>query len=368
MNAIEQGRLAVVALVGGGVLSLIGIHRLRRRWLIENIPTSKIRSAAMGLVELKGKCRAFGGPAIPVSAAMAGRQDRLPRDGTATPVPGSPAGADMPLGGQPTFAPFLKSPVRGIPCVWCRVRVTKIVQHDNRRSESVVLDHEQGAPFQLEDDTGRMLVLPAGAEVNGVQLCDVSFGGGVEPPLELMTFCDINGVGWRGLFAGRFRVQEWALLLDADTYVLGELGKLGDAAARRRAGVLKRMKEMLSSPETRARLDTNKDGTLDPREWDAARREAEDAEIRRDLESPDDSPREVVRKPARGVFIIASGSEGDALKLCGYPWFFIVGGISALLFGLWVFPAGVAKAPLVLLPAGVLVAVAAFRLGRFWKR
>jgi len=327
----------------------MGIHRLRRRWLIENIPTSRVRSAAMGMVELKGKSRAVPeGPAIPGVAAAA--------------LPGVVPGSPVPL-------PFrLKSPVRGIACVWSRVRVTKEVRHNKGTSHQVILDRVQGTPFFLEDDTGRILVLPAGAEVQGVQLCDVTFGGVLEPPPDVKTFCDMNGIAWRGIFAGRHQVEEWALLLDADTYVLGELGRLGDASARRKAGILKRLREMLASPEVKARLDTNKDGTLDQLEWEAARREAEDAEIRRDLMTPDGTPRTAVSKPAHGCFIIASGSETDALKAFGYPWFFIVGGLAALVFGVWVFPAGVAKAPLVLVPAGVSVAAALFGFKRAWKR
>jgi hypothetical protein len=373
VEAFEQGRLAVAALAGGGVLSAMGIYRLRRRWLIENLPTSRVRSAAMGMVELKGKARAPGKPAVAILALMEGSSGRVPPTGGKMAWPGGPEGSAVavPAEGERGEAPVpfsLRSPVRGLPCVWCRVRVTRIVQRDRRTEEQVVLDREQGAPFMLEDETGRMLVLPAGAEVKGVPTCDVSFGGGAEPPPDVRLFCDMNGVAWRGMFSGRHRVKEWALLLDADTYVLGDLGKLGDEAGRRRAGILRRLKGMLASPEERARLDANKDGTIDQLEWDAARREAEEAEIRKDLESPDDAPRTAVRKPARGIFIIASGSEADALKAMGYPWFLIVGGVLAMLLGVWFFPPGAAKAPLVLVPAGASVAAAAFSFARSWKR
>jgi hypothetical protein len=43
------------ALVGGPACLTWGLTRLKHHRLMENVPTSRVRSAAMGLVELKAR-------------------------------------------------------------------------------------------------------------------------------------------------------------------------------------------------------------------------------------------------------------------------------------------------------------------------
>ncbi len=86
---------------------------------MENIPTSKIKSAAVGYVELKGRVRAF---------------------------------ANQPF----------KTPYSGISCVWYRIE-------DNNTSGELVwensIDRQSTEPFVLEDETGRCYIFPEGANV-----------------------------------------------------------------------------------------------------------------------------------------------------------------------------------------------------------
>ena len=44
--------------VGGGAVFFYGFNRMKRFQLMNDTPTSKIRSMAMGLVEIKGKASA----------------------------------------------------------------------------------------------------------------------------------------------------------------------------------------------------------------------------------------------------------------------------------------------------------------------
>jgi hypothetical protein len=46
-----------LALLGGGGLIVFGFIVLRRKRLLENLPTSRIRSVAMGFAELAGRAR-----------------------------------------------------------------------------------------------------------------------------------------------------------------------------------------------------------------------------------------------------------------------------------------------------------------------
>lgn len=109
--------------VAGGIglfLFFRGIAELRRKRLIDDIPTSKVRSAAMGPCELQGFAREH-----------------------------SP----------------LRSPYSGTPCVFCRHRLEKEVR-DSRghRHWEIIREESTTNYFYLEDATGRMLIDPLGCE------------------------------------------------------------------------------------------------------------------------------------------------------------------------------------------------------------
>src|SRR5437762_2471254 len=110
--------LPVLLLALGFWLYVDGWKRLRRRWLIDNLPTSRVRSVAMGVAELCGRARAIGDP--------------------------------------------MESEVRKLACIWSRTRVVRRTGSGKNEHDTVVFDRRQAAPFELEDDTGRILVLPEG--------------------------------------------------------------------------------------------------------------------------------------------------------------------------------------------------------------
>lgn len=111
------------AAVGGGWLSL--------RWLkvaraIEDLPTSRIRSAAQGYVELSGRCRTLDGSRNP-------------------------------------------APLTQRPCVWWRYRIEQKRESGTggkrRESWTTINAGRSELPFLLDDGTGQCIVQPAGAEV-----------------------------------------------------------------------------------------------------------------------------------------------------------------------------------------------------------
>jgi hypothetical protein len=114
---------AGVALVSGPWMFWRGFRALRTCQLIENTPTAHIRSAAMGLAELRGKIR-----------------ER-----------------------SQTFAPF-----SGRPCAYWEVDIA--VRGRNRGSWSTIHRNASGNPFFIQDESGVALVYPHGAD------CKVRFG------------------------------------------------------------------------------------------------------------------------------------------------------------------------------------------------
>lgn len=165
---------AVAALVSGPVLFWRGFRHLRTCQLIENTPTARIRSVAMGLAEVRGRVRARS-------------------QGTA--------------------------PFSGRPCAYWEVDVS--VRGRRRGSWSVVHRNQSGNPFFLEDDTGAALVYPQGAD------CKVRFGTeeecfGLNLPPVYADYLRENPLGFASL--GRLsmlRFRERTLEDGMEVYVLG---------------------------------------------------------------------------------------------------------------------------------------------------
>ena len=115
--------LAAAALAGGPWLFWKGFRQLRTLRLIQNTPTARIRSMAMGLVELHGRVRARSALTAPFSART---------------------------------------------CAYWEVDVS--VRGRRRGGWTVIHRNRSGHPFFLEDDTGAALLYPGGSE------CRIRFG------------------------------------------------------------------------------------------------------------------------------------------------------------------------------------------------
>lgn len=118
------GALVTVAFFAAGVgLLFDAVRRYRRNRFIHDLPTSRVRSAARGLVELKGR-------AVPVDET-------------------------------------LTSPFDDRDCLLCQYAIRRPPPKRSKTgSPPTPLDFGLvGVPFFLEDDTGRMLVRPEGAEI-----------------------------------------------------------------------------------------------------------------------------------------------------------------------------------------------------------
>lgn len=156
--------LGVILFVFGLVFFLIGFYYFRRKQLIENIPTSKIRSLAMGLVEIYGEV-----------------------------VP---------------WKETLKSPLENKDCVYFHYTVQKHERHYNSSSKRwedrwvTVQNTKQSVPFSLKDETGVVLIEPKEATI------------------------EIRKDATRE--AGDMRYQEWIIKSKDMLYILGTAGENPD--------------------------------------------------------------------------------------------------------------------------------------------
>jgi len=113
--------LWTIGAVVGVVLFYRGFRLLARRRLILNTPTAKIRSASMGLVEVNGLA----------------------------------------------VGPYtINAPIAGVPCFYSRTTAWQLKKSGKNRSWEKVAEENLHVPFYLDDNTGRVLVRPQGAELD----------------------------------------------------------------------------------------------------------------------------------------------------------------------------------------------------------
>lgn len=175
--------------VGGFGLFVYGWMVHQRKRLIESIPTSTIRSLALGLVEISGQAQ--------------------PEEG------------------------LLSSPFSGLPCVFYSYAVEKRVGSDkNARWETIVKGTSE-QPFFVSDSTGRVLVVPLGAEL--ILPDERTSRSNWLGKLPTTTIAGLNRLGisterWMG--SKTLRCRESFILPEAQVYVLGTAHEHHGASAR----------------------------------------------------------------------------------------------------------------------------------------
>ena len=272
--------LAVVAAAGAW-----GFVRGFRWWhwarLIEDTPTSRVRSAAQGYVELIGTGR------------------RMP--------------------GAPVIAPLSK-----LPCTWWRFTIERRGRDSKGRTTwKVVSRGTSDSLFWLEDDTGRCIVDPEGADVLP-GATDTWYGGTplpeAGPPVHR---------GFRG-FGSDYRYRESRMHDGDPLYGIGwfrtEGNVLPGAVDEEVAALLRQWKR--DTATLMQRFDTDGDGTLTLAEWELARKAAHEqvlAERRRHAAEPGVHVLEKPRNDDRPLLLAA----GDAPKLARRYRLHAVGGLGA---------------------------------------
>jgi hypothetical protein len=224
-------------------------HRLKLKRLIENTPTSKIRSVAMGMVEIKGTAR---------------RQYAL------------------------------ISPMANLACVY--YRLTRYNRDKNNNLVVSSISSSGQVPFWVEDETGRISVMPEGASVIP------------ENKLESM---DEAGAALSGFYPSDEKWVEEIIYDGALVYVLGEAQVKRSDAQPRSARRGKALRQLKQDRNRLAGYDTNADGRVDSEEWQAACAEVDEQLLREDLAASDERRRQedhvVIARPSqRGApFVIA---------------------------------------------------------------
>ncbi|ORU92663.1 MAG: hypothetical protein A6F70_03385 [Cycloclasticus sp. symbiont of Bathymodiolus heckerae] len=273
---------------------------LWRYRIMQDMPTSLIRSAAQGYNEFEGIAKM--------------------------------------LPGEPIIAPLTK-----LPCVWYQYKVEEKQSHYVRgRSRTSWHIYESGVSdgiFVLHGRTGKAIVDPDDAEVV-YSVSDTWYGSTAFP-----------SAGPRGFSSSafaigkRYRYSEKRIHEDDLLYVLGDFKSFRETALppenESLAAILSAWK---NNPQVLLnRFDENKDGNIDSSEWEKAVLIAKEQLSQVAMEQGDKHIENMIEKPtgSRKPFLISTKDEAELTKSFQYKsygslfLFFTTGVVALWLFNTW---------------------------------
>lgn len=258
--------------IGASVICWVQwFKKTKRARLIEDVPTSTIRSAAQGYTELIGNA------------------EFLP-DGK------------------------IVSPLSGRSCVWYSYKVERRERdsdgkRDNWRTiENVTSEHL----FMMEDDTGKCIVDPDFAEVETYEK-QTWYGNTRNPGFSPNKRGMLDGVNAEYRYTERW-IEPAEML-----YAIGnfETEGTGEELASVRDDVRVVLNKWKQHPEVYLkRFDKNNDGQIDEQEWAAARRAAKQEVEQERMKMAGLPAVHVMRKPPEksNIYILSSFSDEELVK------------------------------------------------------
>ncbi len=267
-----------IAITGAGIFcySLLLLYYKR---MVENTPTSKIRSHSMGITELTGRARPYYD---------------------------------------------LRTSHTLTRCIFFECRYYSYQRTNEGSQWKLVRTISSGKlPFYIEDDTGRVLINPKGAYYS-LTRSRQTIRGRFIPSLAIKVD-DPNT-----------RVIEDMIPIGANIYVLGS-AHIQRHGKTHRERLMDKLRSVKQDPSQMARYDRNSDGHIDAEEWDAAREDIESSVYAESLTSDKRSYETVViEKPKFGLlpFIVADSEEGLLRKFAIRSWLFLGCGATAFACGI----------------------------------
>jgi hypothetical protein len=173
--------VCVLFFVVGIFLFIRGFGLLKRRRLILDTPFSKIRSASIGMVEVSGQA----------------------------------------------IGPYtMNAPITAHPCYFYRTLVWELKKEGKNSQWVKVAGECMHLPFFVDDNTGRVMIDPRGADLDlhrdfQQEFCDSFFSTKQAAPPEVVAFLARHGVATRN----RIKVEEFCIKPKNALFVLGTLGE-----------------------------------------------------------------------------------------------------------------------------------------------
>ncbi len=271
--------VGILVTAGGAAIFCYSLLLLYYKRVVENTPTSKIRSHAMGMTELTGRTRPYYD---------------------------------------------LRTTHTLTRCIFFICRYYKYQRIDNAHQWRLTRTVSSGKlPFYIEDDTGRVLVNPKGAYYS-LSRSRQTVRGRFIPDLAI-RLDDPNT-----------RVIEDLIAIGAKVYVLGS-AHLQRHGKTHRERLMDKLRSVKQDPSQMARYDQDGDGHIDAEEWDAAREDIEHSVYAETLTAGRGAYETVVIEKSKfGVlpFIVADSEKGLLRKFAIRSWLFFACGALAFACGI----------------------------------
>ena len=281
-EAIDRVEVGLTALLPLGLISFIhAFTLLKRKRTIENCPRSKVRSMPMGEVEVEGR-------AVPKY--------------------------------------HLRSPYTMTDCVYYSYQVYRYRRRGDGKTvrELIESGNSGNIPFYLEDDTGKVLVLPEGAVIKAGRRETYSGDPG-SAILGLRSTTLSSG----GSYSGRSGKQtvETTIPAGETLYVMGFGHRQVLSAEEKKREYSERLRDLKGDRARMKRYDTNNDGHISGEEWDVAREELEERMLHEKLKSGEEEDGVAIGPhPTGGLFYISDKKEEHILSSMSWriPLFFLL--------------------------------------------
>jgi hypothetical protein len=176
--------IGLCVLLAGIVAVIISLYFFKKKQLIADTPTSKIRSIAMGLAEISGQV-------IPIKERV------------------------------------FKSPFTDKECVYYQFTIEEY-QSSGKNSHWVTIQKgEQKDLFYLRDDTGTILIDPTGAQIEAKRDFEYQSGFGKDPPEQVIRYLSTHNMSHEGFFGlnKTMRYKETIIAPDDTLYIMGTAGE-----------------------------------------------------------------------------------------------------------------------------------------------
>ena len=305
-----EGSEPIIALIGLGLgvyFFFAGFRELKSKRIIQNIPTSKINTGAVGTnVEVTGR--------------IVCERDQI-----------------------------IHAPISGRPCAFYSIEIQRWERNRSNRSSSLgshnsgtrfnrgrwvtVESFNSGKGFFIDDNSGaNAMVLVNGAVIKrkgGTQDYELQSNNFDQMPAGLRQALEANqkklrkfklkNTSW--LFSKRFRFREWNFPVGEKIFVLGHADSGLRAPKRNRMKFktfLKAKKAIQESDKLKARFDTDKDGNLDEAELERGAKilalQLESKYSKEKLENLASKTKMVFKQKKPNPFYISNMSEKDLIK------------------------------------------------------
>jgi E3 ubiquitin ligase len=285
----------LIAAIAGFFFAFKYMHRKR---IIEDTPTSKIRSAAQGYLELIGHGHL--------------------------------------MEGQP-----IVSPLTGNTCTWYEYKVEERRQSSKNSEWKTIRKGISDELFLIKDETGQCIIDPEGAHVT-VSKKNVWYGAQSSPTNDPLSTSKKRGFFTGLIVNNKYRYTEKLLHSGESLYAIGLYKTVGGAGASFNINedVRELIREWKTDTETlMKKFDTDGDGEIDLNEWQKVREEAYQQVMKKHSEQKILPPVHLMNKTndKRRPFILSSIAQDDLTRrlhiysVLSITTFIIFGSLSTLL-------------------------------------